>query len=232
MLLPKKIDLSSQCSPIVNQGNIGSCTANALSGAFEFLELKELKTKKGPEVFEPKIFAPVSRLFIYYNERLIEGTVNEDSGARLRDGVKALNKLGGCREAIWKYNKPLLYKKPNKASYDEAAKHKVTEYMKITSMHTLKKCLADEYPVAFGFTVYESFETLEVAKTGIMPIPQPDEHILGGHAVLAVGYNDEIKMLLVRNSWGIEWGQNGYFHMPYAYIDTLHLAQDFWTIRK
>jgi C1A family cysteine protease len=232
--LPAKIDLSPQCSPIVNQGRIGSCTGNALAGAFEFLELKELasKSNSNPQVFDDKSFSPVSRLFIYYNERIIEKTVDQDAGARLRDGVKVLNKLGACREAIWKYQSTLLYKKPTKSAYDEAAKHKVTEYLKITTMSQLKQCLADGYPVVFGFTVYESFESSEVAQTGIMPLPEPDEHLLGGHAVLAVGYDDHTKTLLVRNSWGTDWGQKGYFHMPYAYIESLHLAQDFWMIRK
>ena len=83
----------------------------------------------------------------------------------------------------------------------------------------------------FGFTVYESFESQEVAKTGVVPMPAPGEQVVGGHAVLAVGYDDSAQTFMVRNSWGTGWGQAGYFTMPYAYLTTRGLSSDFWTIR-
>ena len=91
-------------------------------------------------------------------------------------------------------------------------------------------CLADGYPFVFGFTVYESFETEKVKRTGIVPMPKKNERPVGGHAVLAVGYNQKQKRFLVRNSWGKAWGKDGYFTMPYEYLETQ--AADFWTIRK
>lgn len=229
--LPDSVDLRSQCSPVVDQGAIGSCTANALAGAFEFLELRELSgVDPGDEVFG-KTFTGVSRLFIYYNERLLEGTVFQDGGARLQDGVKTLNQFGVCRESHWKYQKSLLFKKPNATAFREAASHKISEYLRINSLNELKQCLADGFPAVFGFTVYESFESPEVANSGVMPVPSANERVLGGHAVMAVGYDEKKKVVIARNSWGAEWGQAGYFLMPYEII-TLGLAQDFWTLRK
>ncbi len=229
---PTKVDLRAHCPPIVNQGQIGICTGNALAGAFGFLEMKELGAKNGPEIFIPGNYEPASRLFIYYNERAIEGTVDQDAGARIRDGVKVLTKTGVCREAAWKYQANLLTKRPTPGAYKEASDHCITEYLRVTSLAQMKSSLAEGYPVVFGFTVYESFESAQVAKTGVMPMPAAGEKVMGGHAVLAVGYDDEAKGIIVRNSWGADWGMKGYFVMPYAYIDNLHLAQDFWTIRK
>jgi C1A family cysteine protease len=233
MATPDTIDLRPQCSPIVNQGKIGSCTGNALAGAIEFVEKQELKTKSKPasEVFATR-FAAVSRLFIYYNERALEGTTTQDAGGRLRDGVKTLTNLGVCRESTWQYKQTLLFNKPTVTAFKEALQHCISEYLKVQTLVEIKQCLAQGYPVAFGFSVYESFESPEVARSGQMPLPAANEQMLGGHAVLAVGYQDATQTLIVRNSWGTEWGDNGYFYMPYAYIEKLKLAQDFWTIRK
>jgi C1A family cysteine protease len=95
----------------------------------------------------------------------------------------------------------------------------------------MRGCLAAGYPFVFGFTVYSSFEGQEVAKTGVVSMPTPDEQVVGGHAVLAVGYDDASQAFIVRNSWGAGWGQEGYFTMPYAYLTTRALSSDFWTIR-
>ncbi len=234
--LPSTVDLRSQCSPVFDQGQIGSCTGNALAGAIEFLELKELKAKgpasTDPEVFTKGKFAHASRLFIYYNERLIEGTTGQDAGAQLRDGVKCLVQYGVCRESTWKYGSPDLLKKPSAKAYDEAKPHSISTYLRIQTLDEMKQCLATGFPFAFGFTVYESFESQAVATSGVMPMPEPSERVLGGHAVLAVGYDDASERLIVRNSWGAKWGQKGYFTMPYAYATAKKLAQDFWTIRK
>ncbi len=224
--LPPQVDLRSKCSPVFDQGQIGSCTANALAGAFEFLE------KEGIDRLTPSRFSHASRLFIYYNERSLEGTVDQDAGAQLRDGIKSLAKMGVCKEATWKYEQTLVFKKPSDQAYTEAQSHTISQYLKISNLDELKDSLANGFPVAFGFTVYESFESPEVAQTGIMPIPSPQERALGGHAVLAVGYDDTKKALWVRNSWGPEWGQGGYFLMPYAIITDLKLAQDFWAIHQ
>ena len=84
----------------------------------------------------------------------------------------------------------------------------------------------------FGFTVYEAFESQQVAQTGVLNMPQPGERSMGGHAVMAAGYDDAQKRFIVRNSWGTGWGQNGYFTMPYDYLTSRNLSDDFWTIRR
>jgi C1A family cysteine protease len=219
--LPASVDLRSQCSPVEDQGELGSCTANALAGALEFLELKD----KVP-------FADLSRLFIYYNERVIEHTVNSDSGAMLRDGIKTLAKQGVCTEAKWPYVIAQFTKKPSAACYKEAADHQITSYQRLLTVDEMRSCLADGYAFVFGFTVYESFESSAVARTGTVNMPKPGEKVLGGHAVVAVGYDDKQKRFTIRNSWGTGWGKKGYFTMPYAYLDNRDLSDDFWTIRR
>ncbi len=220
--LPPQIDLRAQCPPVYDQGQLGSCTANAIGAAVQFDEMKQQL---------PRVFVP-SRLFIYYNERVIEGTVNSDSGAMIRDGIKSVGAQGTCPETQWPYTITKFTKKPPAKCYTTARKHKAILYQRLLhSLNQLKGCLASGYPFVFGFTVYESFESQQVAKTGQVPMPTPGEQVLGGHAVLAVGYNDDQQRFIVRNSWGASWGTKGYFTMPYPYLLNSHLANDFWTIR-
>src|SRR5947209_12322159 len=218
--LPAKIDLRKKCSPVENQGELGSCTANALVGALEFLELKD-----GAR------FVDLSRLFVYYNERAIEGTVKQDSGAFLRDGIKSLAKQGVCPEKEWPYRVRDFIKKPAAKCYSDAKKHQITSYHRISSVDEMRTCLADRFPFVFGFTVYEAFESAAVAKSGVLNMPEPDERVMGGHAVMAAGYDDSQKRFIIRNSWVMVWGRQGYFTMPYGYLDpNKNLADDFWTI--
>ena len=175
-------------------------------------------------------YEDVSRLFIYYNERVLEGSVDYDSGASLRDGIKTLRKQGACWEKTWPYLIEHFDRKPPKNCYIEAKKHCIESYHRINSLPEMLTCLAEGYPFVFGFTVYESFQSQRVAKTGVANMPKKKEKAIGGHAVLAVGYNQKQKRFLVRNSWGPKWGQDGYFTMPYEYLETL--SADFWTIRK
>ena len=219
--LPKSVDLRPQCSPIENQGSLGSCTANALAGAVEFLELKD-----GVK------FKDASRLFIYYNERLLIGTVNEDSGAYIRDGIKTLVKQGVCAETSWPYDISKFTKEPLQKCYEEALDHQIISYYRIGTLNQMKACLASGFPFVFGFSVYESFESEKVAKTGEVKMPKIWERCLGGHAVMAIGYNDNLKRFIVRNSWGEDWGMKGYFTIPYSYLSSRSLSDDFWTIRK
>ena len=222
--LAKKVDLRSRCpKKISDQGQLGSCTANAIGTAFEFGLMRQ----------KAKAF-PASRLFIYYNERKIEGTVQEDAGAMIRDGMKVVNKLGVCPETLWPYsdkNPGPFQKEPSAAAYKEARKHTATTYQRVPrTLRSMQARLASGFPFIFGFSVYSSFESPVVSKTGVVPMPRPNEEALGGHAVLAVGYDDETQRFLVRNSWGRGWGNKGYFTMPYAYLLDDDLADDFWTI--
>lgn len=218
MALPASTDLTAKCPEVYDQGQLGSCTANAIAAALEFDQ------KISP-------FVP-SRLFIYYNERAIEGTVPSDNGAQLRDGIKSVSSQGTCHETIWPYDISKFAAQPTPPCYTDALTFTATSYYSIDQDITqMKTCLAEGFPFVFGFTVYDAFESPAVAASGTSNLPAAGEHVIGGHAVLAVGYDDAAQRVRVRNSWGPAWGQGGYFTMPYAYITDPNLASDFWAIR-
>lgn len=220
--LPKSVDLRSECPPVYDQGQLGSCTGNGIAGAIEFDQ-----RKLGRKTFTP------SRLFIYYNERVIEGTVNQDSGAQIRDGIKSVATLGAPPETDWPYNINAFTDKPPASAYADAKLDLVTTYSRVTQNLTqMQGCLAEGFPFVLGFTVYESFESQAVAESGIVPMPTTGEKIVGGHCVVAVGYDDTKRAFIIRNSWGTGWGLQGYCYMPYEYLIASNLASDFWTIRS
>jgi C1A family cysteine protease len=219
--LPTAVDLRPECPPVYDQGQLGSCTGNGIAGAVEFDQKKQGTTEYTP-----------SRLFIYYNERVIEGTVSQDAGAQIRDGIKVVVKLGAPPEGDWPYDITEFAKKPPTKAYTDAKKDIVSSYARVAQDLTqMRGCLASGFPFVFGFTVYDSFESQQVAQTGIVPMPSPGESVLGGHCVVAVGYDDSERHFVIRNSWGTGWGQQGYCFMPYEYLMSRNLANDFWTIR-
>ena len=221
--IPKKIDLREKCPKIYDQGVLGSCTANAIGFLYQYDELKQNVLTK----FRP------SRLFIYYNEREIQGNIDHDCGSSLRDGMKTINKLGVCSEEMWDYDITKYQIKPTDDCYSFANLHKSIKYSKLSQKEILlKTCLNNGYPFAFGISIYESFESEDVSKNGVVPIPSKNEKLLGGHAMAAVGYDDEIDCFIVRNSWGVNWGINGYCYIPYKYITDPYLANDFWKLEK
>lgn len=230
--LPPAVDLQPTF-PIYDQGAIGSCTANALAGAVQF---DRLKNKEGPD------FIP-SRLFIYYNERKIEGHVGSDSGAQIRDGIKTLQKLGVCPEPEWPYDDtPAQYDggpfpsgskpatAPSSGCYKDARTHIITIYQRLTpTLSQLQGCLASGYPFVFGFTVFSGWYSMSPRPSDI-PLPSANETVVGEHAVMCVGYDDATGRFKIRNSWGSDVGEQGYFSMPYAYLTGGSLASDFWVI--
>jgi C1A family cysteine protease len=221
--LPPSVDLRPNCPrEVYDQGQLGSCTANAIGGALEFDQMKQ-----GLKTFTP------SRLFIYYNERVIEGTVSSDSGAQIRDGIKSVGSIGACPETDWVYDITKFAQKPPQVpAYKSAPLGKALQYQRVPQvLNQMQGCLASGYPFVFGFTVYESFESDQVAQSGVVPMPSQGEKVLGGHAVLAVGYDDNPQRFIARNSWGPAWGMAGYFTIPYAYLTDGNLADDFWTVR-
>lgn len=218
---PPIVDLRPLDSPIFDQEDLGSCSANALVGNLQFLEIKDNIP-----------YVQLSRLFLYYDERSVEHTVNSDSGAQIRDGIKTLAKLGICSEHMWPYDISKFTVQPRHHCYKEAINHKILSYYRLNTLDDAIHCLSSGYPFVFGFSVYENFESQQVAQTGIVNLPEPNEKLLGGHAVLAVGYDNNQKRFIVKNSWGESWGQKGYFTIGYDYLSNKNLSDDWWTIRR
>jgi C1A family cysteine protease len=233
---PTELDLSKkykvpQALSEIDQGSLGSCTGNATSYALAVDEIKQSNKM---------VFLP-SRLFIYYNARKIEGTIDEDAGAQIKDVIKGVYTYGACDEHHWIYDPTKFTEEPPQTIYTEAKNFKPVKYACLDfsaditptdRINHIKRTLQSGYPIVFGFTVYDSFESDEVAKTGMMPMPKEGEQIVGGHAVCCIGYSDSKKCMIVKNSWGADWGINSYFYMPYAFISDPNMVDDFWVIQS
>jgi C1A family cysteine protease len=225
--LPSFVDLRGKFPPCYDQLQLGSCTVNALAGVVEFDRIKE-----GLPAFIP------SRLFIYWNEREMEGTTASDAGAVISDGVKAINEWGAPPETLWPYVQSQFAVKPPAAAYTAGEKVRALAHESVTqTIGNLKAVLAGGFPFVFGFSVYESFESDAVAASGIVPMPQAGEPSIGGHAVVCCGYSEQSTLsgvpaqhFICRNSWGVDWGMHGYFAIPYAYLLNSTLASDFWKV--
>lgn len=225
--LPESVDLRKFCPPVYDQGNLGSCTANALAGCYQIREIEENMKNQ---------FTP-SRLFIYYCERNIEGTVNQDSGALMADGIKVITKVGVCDEKIWPYDISKFNVKPPQICYVKALKNKCLTAMAISNnIDQLKISLSKGYPIVLGISVYESFESETTAETGIISVPNiNNEQYLGGHAVCLVGWQkiNNKEYFILRNSWGVGWGyqKSGYAMIPSEYLANPNLASEFYSIQ-
>ncbi|WP_052487760.1 C1 family peptidase [Gordoniibacillus kamchatkensis] len=221
--LPEQIDLRPHLSPVVDQGPLGSCTANAIvSGLREYLLLQSRDS-----------FTPLSRLFLYWHERELEGHIGEDSGAYIRDGMKVLQQLGVCPERDYPYRVDHFADRPTVQAETDARAYRIAEYHRVLDLDALKAALAEQQPVVIGLLLYESFESPEVASTGKVPLPRKTrERVLGGHAMLAVGYKNQARgqgYVIVRNSWGEGWGDHGYCYIPYRMFRDPSLMLDMWT---
>lgn len=209
---------------VYDQGKLGSCTAQAVAALCQYREIEQNGSAPNP-----------SRLEIYYWTRFILGTVNYDSGGTLRDAIKAVHRYGIAKETTWPYEISNFMVKPNEAARKEAEAHKIvdTAYARVLQdQYVLRATLAAGNPIVFGFTVYESFMSEAVAKSGVVPMPEDDEKVRGGHAVVLIGYDDDKASFLVKNSWGKSWGYQGNFWLPYAFVRDNNFADDFWTIYK
>ena len=218
--LPQKVDLRKFCSTIEDQGDLGSCTGQSIVGALEMLD------RKGDGVWND-----LSRMFVYYCEREYINTVNEDSGAYLRDGIKVISKTGVCSEIWWPYEIHKFSEKPSAKAYAEALACRFGRYKRIATHNNMLQCLAEGYPFVFGFSVYSNIYDKQCVNRGILDMPTGKDDLLGGHAVLCVGYDQKSERFIIRNSWGTEWGAKGYFTMPFDYLKSRDLSDDFWTIR-
>lgn len=217
--LPPAVDLrtTGNLPPVWDQGRLGSCTGNALASMFFFVDKKQ-----GQLPFLP------SRLFIYYNERKEEGTVAVDSGAMIRTGIQTIVQTGVCVDPLWPYDITKFAETPPDITYIDAKRHVASVYRRVSQNEDIKSCLNEGYPVVCGISVYDSFESQEVANSGLVPMPKNNEARVGGHAVLIVGY--DATNFLIMNSWGPAWGQGGFFWIPQEYILSPDLCDDLWMV--
>ncbi len=217
--LPPFVDLRAKCPKVYDQGQLGSCTANAIAACIEFDRLKEKKAD----------FVP-SRLFIYYNERSMEGTIASDAGGAIRDGIKSVADQGDCPEHEWPYVITQFATEPTPKCFHDALRYKAVNYQRIEhNLMQMKGCLAEGYPFAFGISVYQNFPMNTT--TGAIPMPGSAAATNEGHAMVAVGYVDLKRVFVIRNSWGTSWGAKGYGTIPYEYLLNSDLSDDFWTIK-
>lgn len=213
----ERVDLRLWASPIEDQLHLGSCVGQAVVGAYELLLNKADKTK----------FTDLSRLFVYYNARLLDNAVDEDVGAYVRDGIKAVNKYGVCSESSWPYLIEQFARAPSVQSYEEARTRLIKKYYRIQNLKDIVDALNSDNPVVTSMNVYDSFYELDEGRKKILPMPTADENIIGGHAVTFVGYDLPKKLFLARNSFGTDWGDLGYFWVPFDYAERDFM--DNWT---
>lgn len=278
--VPERHDNLAICSPIEDQGNLGSCTAQAIVGLVEANENRRrssnqptpasIAANSPPTVTVSNVtqepggklsfsvtvtpsapasaqslptdpFVHGSRLFQYYCTRSLMNTINADSGASIRTSIKAAATFGFADETIWPYNISAFRSRPPELVWDNASQRKITSYHAIADgdLFSMKAALSQGYLVAFGFLAYPEILSAAVSQSGMLPMPRPLSRTIGGHAVCLVGYDDTMVMaggsrggFLVRNSWGTNWGLDGYFWMPYEYVRNPKLSMDFWVVQS
>ena len=221
--LPKSYRIKNEYIPgILDQGDLGSCTANAVSNAVKSIIIKENRP-----IFQP------SRLYIYWFSREIENTISSDSGVSLRDTMNAIKKNGACDEQIWQYIISNYTIKPPTNAIDNGISNKKNfVYLSVgQNLNSIKNAISQDFPIVFVIDVYSSFESDKVSKNGVVPMPKVNtEQLLGGHAIMMISYDDTKKVFGCMNSWGTSWGDKGFFTLPYTYVLNTQLAFDFWTI--
>jgi C1A family cysteine protease len=215
---PAQVDLRDEQGPVYGQGALGSCTAFAITKGLH----EHLRRKNGEHV------APLSALFGYYETRRVAGhNVFKDTGGTIVEGMKALQLSGSAPDALWPYDIAKFHIMPTVEAYMAAQDFKVKQTTQLAGLEDVKAALARGQSVAFGFVSVGKIMSPDA--NGVMPMPQPGDPIHGGHAMLAVGYDDTKQHLIVRNSWGDKWGIAGFAYMPYAFFTTTPHAMDFWT---
>lgn len=224
--LPTSVDLRSGFPEPFDQGSLGSCTAQALVGAVLF-DLKKQGQKK-PDMRSP--------LYLYWQERKMEGRIGQDAGATLTSGIKVLHSIGVCRESLWPYDISTFTNTPTAAMDADAATCRDTDSDPLhtdsvdVDTNVIRSILSQNCPIVGGIRIYESFESFSVRLSGNIPMPKQGEKLVGGHAVVFAGYDDSKQAFLMRNSWGTSWGIGGYFWLPYGYVTHPDYAFDFWKV--
>jgi len=204
----ESVDLRPWCSPVEDQLQLGSCVGQAIVGAFEMTINK----------LYPDRFVDLSRLFVYYNARYLDGYTDEDVGTYVRNGIKAVNKWGVCKEEVWPYLVERFAQAPSIPCYQDASARLITNYYRIRTRKDMIGALNLNYPVVISMKVYDSFYELNEPGIDVMPMPGPKEELIGGHAVTLVGYDLIKSQFLARNSFGADWAMNGYFWVPFDFV--------------
>lgn len=205
--LQEVVDMRSMASAVEQQSDLGSCTAQAIVGAYELLTKRDY----------PDQYVELSRLFAYYNARLVGGVITEDEGAYIRDAIKAVSQYGICEEKLWPYKVENFAVEPTPECYADAKKRTIKKYYRIARLEDILDALNSGYPVVAGITVYSSFDRI-TTENSILQMPNDTEKELGAHAILLVGYDLARKLILARNSFGPKWGEQGYFWIPFDYV--------------
>jgi hypothetical protein len=220
--LPSAIDLRPWMTRVEDQGALGSCTSNAIVGALEYLVRRETGHA-----------TDLSRLFVYYNQRLWDDCVRDDAGAAIAVGIRVLARLGVPTETSWPYDRNLFAVQPPEAVYREASQFRVSDWWSVAlDAQSIRGCLAAGFPIVFGTRCTESF--MHAPKSGVIPLPGASESANwrhGRHALLLVGYDDARQLFVIRNSWGEDWGDRGYGYMPYAWVLNREWTHSAWAIR-
>lgn len=223
-VLPTSFDQRPNWPLPYDQSNLGSCTGNGVGGILHYKLINSGKIKS--DINSPA-HTP-SRLFIYRHERVIEGTTYTDSGAEVKDGLITLADKGACFEDLWPYDISKFTVNPSAAAWTAAWLNKIKIYETIPqTLVDLQTAIYENKPVVFGFNVYTSFDG--IGSNGIMPMPGRRERIEGGHCVVATGYDLNKGYVICRNSWGINWGDKGWFYMPIPFFLSRNCS-DFWVI--
>ena len=222
--LPQKVDLRPHMPPVYNQHHLNACSANAIAAALWFEERHRHRNPRHPSP---------SRLFIYFTQRAMEGIIAHNDPVQLRDGYKTVAKLGVCSEHMWPYDVRRFRRRPLNACYQMAEEHKAIRYARLDhTLTSMRACLADQQPFTVGVELHKTFKSQLVRQTGVVPLPAGDDKVLGGHAMLVVGYFDDSRHFVVRNSWGSTWGDGGHCYIPYSYLLRPDLCWDLWTVAK
>ena len=216
--LPPKVSYREKFDWRWNQQNTNSCTAFSTLAAVKYTLRKDTNLD-----FDP------SQLFTYWCTRVMENDPNRDEGAEIRDTFKTLGVNGVAPSKDWPFHNFTVLKRPSPVAFIDAKKELLQGYYAVNQDHvSLKTCLASGYPFVTGIIVFPS---LVHSVNGIVPMPGSNEKPLGGHAVCCIGYDDEKMCYEFLNSWGVEWGDQGCFWLPYAFVENEQYTNDFWMVK-
>jgi C1A family cysteine protease len=209
--------------PIMYQGDLGSCVAHTAISALRWHVIRSGGNDR-----------QLSRLGLYFFTRMIEGTINDDAGCEARNCIKAIRKYGAGDESLWPYVEKRFKMAPPKTLIDTGQLWNSLTYERVpVTGISVKSALATGFPVMIGLTLFESFESEAVEKSGVVPMPNIElENPVGGHEMLCVGYGQKKGYFTVANSWSTEWGDKGYCYIPERYVGSANLGADYWIIKN